>query len=522
MVLAEKFKNLSTKKKAILISSVTAVIAAVVIICVILGRGYYATTMRLLRVEGTVNIEDANGNPRSVMENIRFSSGEALSTGYDGLASVGLDDTKIVTLDSDSRVEFTKSRNMLELNLTQGGLFFEVTEHLSPDETFDIRTSTMTVGIRGTSGYVFYDDDGREALVITDGCVHVVATNPETGETRETDVSGGYKVKVYLYDESRAEGSVEFFLEELEEDEIPGFPLRMLAENAALLERVCADTGWSREEILNLVNGILEPEETEETSETSEPDPTLTPTPVSEETEETEPSETPTPTPRPSPGVSPTPTPVPDPSSTPTPVPTPTMTPTPVPTPTPSPVTPTEETTPSSDPTGETDPTDPSEESEASEESTPSPEPGPEVPEEYSDFDQTVWGETYDGHDVYIISDGDGEVYMAYINDQWVEVDRQEGLNYATYAQNEYVDEEGNLYYVSDYLEYPDGLREKFPSVWGREYEGHSVYILSVYDGTRYDLGYVDGEWLPVNYSMNEDAYVYDDGNGNTIVYYRN
>ena len=36
----------------------------------------------------------------------------------------------------------------------------------------------MVVGIRGTSGYVYYDDAGRESLVITDGTVHVTATNP--------------------------------------------------------------------------------------------------------------------------------------------------------------------------------------------------------------------------------------------------------------------------------------------------------------------------------------------------------
>lgn len=193
MVLIDRFKALSTKKKVILSSVTATVVIGIVVACILLSRGYYAKTMRLLRIEGTVNIEDANGNARPVLNNVRFNSGEALSTGSDGLASVGLDDTKIVTLENDSRVEFTKSLNCLELNLTQGGLYFEVTEHLEPDETFDIRTSTMTVGIRGASGYVFYDDDG---------CVHVVATNPDTGEIRETDVHGGYRVKVYLYDET--------------------------------------------------------------------------------------------------------------------------------------------------------------------------------------------------------------------------------------------------------------------------------------------------------------------------------
>ena len=342
MVLVEKFKSLPAKKKVILVSTVAAVLTAVILVCVVMTQGYYATTMRLLRVEGTVNIEDANGNPRSVLENVRFSSGEALSTGSDGLASVGLDDTKIVTLESDSRVEFTKSRNMLELNLTQGGLYFEVTEHLSPDETFDIRTSTMTVGIRGTSGYVFYDDDGREALVITDGCVHVVATNPDTGEMRETDVHGGYSVKVYLYDESRPEGSVEFFLEELEENEIPGFPLQMLAENTELLDRVCEYTGWDSTEILALVEEISETESTEAVEETMETEASSAAggevvQDVSAPTPEPEVSPTDTPTPSPVPTGDLTATPVPTVTTSPTPTATGTPTPTPSATPTPRP-----------------------------------------------------------------------------------------------------------------------------------------------------------------------------------------
>ena len=110
MVSVEKFKSLPAKKKVILVSTVAAVLTAVILVCVVMTQGYYATTMRLLRVEGTVNIEDANGNPRSVLENVRFSSGEALSTGSDGLASVGLDNTKIITLQNDSRAEFTKKK----------------------------------------------------------------------------------------------------------------------------------------------------------------------------------------------------------------------------------------------------------------------------------------------------------------------------------------------------------------------------------------------------------------------------
>lgn len=48
---------------------------------------------------------------------------------------------------------------MLELYVRSGSLFFDVTEPLEEDESMDIRTSTMAVGIRGTSGWVEVEDE---------------------------------------------------------------------------------------------------------------------------------------------------------------------------------------------------------------------------------------------------------------------------------------------------------------------------------------------------------------------------
>ena len=51
-------------------------------------ESHTASTMRLLRYEGTVEIEDAEGNARFVMENARFNSGESMRTGESSSASV--------------------------------------------------------------------------------------------------------------------------------------------------------------------------------------------------------------------------------------------------------------------------------------------------------------------------------------------------------------------------------------------------------------------------------------------------
>ena len=413
MSLVDKIKGLTKKQKIISISVIAVVIIAAIVACVLLfgKKGYVATTMRLLRVEGTVNIEDSKGNSKPVIDNIRFQSGDALNTGSDGLASVGLDDSKIVTLQNDSRAEFKKKNKQLELKLTKGAIFFEVTEKLSDDEKFEIKTSTMTVGIRGTSGYVFYDEDGREALVITDGVVHVVAVNPVTGEVKEEDVPAGKKIKVYHYND-RKENSVEFFLEELEEDEIPAFSLTMLAENEALLNKVCADTGWSKETILELVEKIKNGEPID--------DPVLTPTP--EPTPEVTMTPTPVPTPEPTPEVSPTPdpeetvTPTPKPKKTPTPTPEATATPTPVPTATPT-ATPTPTPTPTATPTPTPIPTP-----------TPPPIPDPDsVPDGY--YEEVKWDEdnkifVYAGHDPSD-TEGDEMGFVGYVDGKWIKLDHE-------------------------------------------------------------------------------------------------
>ena len=150
----------SNKKKIILFASIAAilVIAGIVAYFVFFGNKnkVKATTMRLLRIVGEVTLEE-NGVLKTVMEDLRLSDGNALSTGAQSLVSVGLDDYKIINLEENSRAEFHQDGKKMELKLTEGSLFFDVRKPLSDNESLEIKSSTMTVGIRGTSGYVWND-----------------------------------------------------------------------------------------------------------------------------------------------------------------------------------------------------------------------------------------------------------------------------------------------------------------------------------------------------------------------------
>lgn len=272
-----------SKKKIIIIAVAAALAVAGVVAGIVFARkGYLAKTMRLLKVEGTVNIEDAKGNSKPVVSNIRFQSGDALNTGEDGLASVGLDDAKVVTLNHDSRAEFSKKGKELELKLTKGSLFLNVTEKLKADEKFEIKTSNMTCGIRGTSAVIYYDekDDMRETIAVTDGTVEISATNPKSGETKTAKVEAGEQLKVYFYTTDEAGTTIDFKVIKITEEDLSLFTLGMIAENDELIKRICNYTGWDPEKLRRVLNDLnngkdphgTEPTGTEPTG--TEPEPT--------------------------------------------------------------------------------------------------------------------------------------------------------------------------------------------------------------------------------------------------------
>lgn len=336
-------KNLTFGMK--LLYGILAVSVIVVIVCVIIfsRNTYLAKSMKLVRAEGTVKIEQEGGKLRQIKKNARFQSGEALVTYAGSLASVNLDDTKIITLQENSRAEFTKMNKQLALKLTQGALFFEVTQKLNADEIFEIKTSTITAGIKGTSGYFYTDEEGRETLTVTDGKVIISAVNPETGERKYAEVSGGQRLVVNLYSESNKEhDTIELEVTDLVEEDLEDFALKMLGENERLLDRVCVYTGWDRAKLRELINNIVisnlsigdttpsseessEPETSpEETQTQGATDNTPTPAPTDKETEKKEATPTPKPKATTAPKAKATATPKPKPKATATPVPKPT------------------------------------------------------------------------------------------------------------------------------------------------------------------------------------------------------
>lgn len=214
-----------------------------------LAEDFTSQTMRLLHYEGDIVIEDANGKSRFVMENVRFKSGEAMATGENSLASVGMDDTKIVTLDQNTRVEFFKDGSQMLLKLIKGTILVDVREKLDENETLDVEISTMTVGIRGTVVKMTKEViDGITFIKVTllEGRCGISYTD-ENGKKKTVTVKAGYTaIFTYLDKDDKRAYSVE--VRKTNDTDLEGFVNELMEKDPELKKRVLAARGQLEDE----------------------------------------------------------------------------------------------------------------------------------------------------------------------------------------------------------------------------------------------------------------------------------
>ena len=141
-----------------------------------------ATTMKLIKTDGAVGVENEKGKSVDLIENLELYDGYGIGTQTKSFAWIDLDDTKLTKMDEKSDVDIKKDGKKLELVVNSGGLFFNVTKPLEDDESMDIRTSTTICGIRGTCGWV--ESQGDTSYVgLFDGKVECIVTVEGKEET---------------------------------------------------------------------------------------------------------------------------------------------------------------------------------------------------------------------------------------------------------------------------------------------------------------------------------------------------
>jgi len=202
-----------------------------------------ATAVQLAKTEGTVAISNSSGRAVSLIEKMRVYSGYHLRTEEASYAWLNLDSAKLCKLDAVSEMEVRKSGKKLELLLDEGNLFFNVTEPLSDDESFNIRTSTMTVGIRGTCGWVRSIDQWTSQVYVLEGAVETAVSDPVTGETKSETIAAGESAVCKVYPQDRKGDKCDIIRSAYSEAEINGFVLTEVVPDEGLRGRICDDSG---------------------------------------------------------------------------------------------------------------------------------------------------------------------------------------------------------------------------------------------------------------------------------------
>ena len=215
-----------------------------------------AAAIRLSKTTGTVSVSKSSGKPLTLMSGMRLYNGYHVTTSTKSYAWINLDDAKLIKEDAASEVEVRKNGKKLEINVCSGNVFFDVSEKLADDESLNISTSTMIVGIRGTAGYVEVVDRWTTELTVLEGVIHCSVTDPVTGQIKNETVQGGETVQCVVYPQDQPGDKCDILREETAVEDIPGYVLTDVVRDMELCDRIEADTGTDLlEELAKIVGG---------------------------------------------------------------------------------------------------------------------------------------------------------------------------------------------------------------------------------------------------------------------------
>lgn len=222
-------------------------IIATALVCVMLGilcipakaDNVAASSMKLLRTEGTVAVLDKNQASVSLFKGMKLQNGYEIATSTASYAWINLDDTKLIKLDALTNVGVEQNGKNLTLTLNSGKILVDVSKKLDSDETLNVKTGNVVTGVRGTLFEVAAEDpyfantDSIEIIVL-EGTVSATSTDLINGKVSEIYVPQGNK-STYTID--RTNGTTTRFLTRAKSSDVSGFSAVELALNDNMRKR---------------------------------------------------------------------------------------------------------------------------------------------------------------------------------------------------------------------------------------------------------------------------------------------
>lgn len=226
-----------------------------------------AVTIRMEKIVGKgMSVTNIAGKKVSARSNMKLYSGYKVATSRKNYVYMSLDSKKAIKQDQNSKVQVKKQGSKNEIFVLKGKLFFNVKTKLKSNESMNVETSSMSMGIRGTSGVVsvlpVINENGsldgiKFIFQIFDGTGYA---EYEKNAPYDNTINGGYQVVIY----QRKDGTVDVQKEKITLEDIPSFALEEMLQDDGLLKRVLKSTGFNKDEVKEALVKNREREEKEE------------------------------------------------------------------------------------------------------------------------------------------------------------------------------------------------------------------------------------------------------------------
>ena len=200
-----------------------------------------ASVMRLEKTIGDIKLTTAAGKDSQIIEKMRLNSGDDVKSSSKSYAYISLDDSKVVKMDAKSEAVVKKKNKNLEVVLEAGNLFFNVDRALLSDESFEIKTATMTMGIRGTCAQVIKKSEGVSSVYLLDGTVTCTLTDSRNGKSQSATLHPGDCADFYVGDGYPDGGLI--IIRRAKIEDIRGFALQYILNHPGVAEKIYEQSG---------------------------------------------------------------------------------------------------------------------------------------------------------------------------------------------------------------------------------------------------------------------------------------
>lgn len=172
------------------------------------------------------------GRTQQRYANRKLYNGDRIRTGEDGSAWIGTGSGEMLRLDAGGCMEIRTAHGIPEFLLESGSLYF----HMEGQEGsgLRIRTAAMALRAQDACGWVKVVDRNRVCVYLLSGTAQCKAADPVTGQREQAALAGGQLAECAVFPGEQGDSRCGITVRNFTEEEIDGFVLEELAEDAAL------------------------------------------------------------------------------------------------------------------------------------------------------------------------------------------------------------------------------------------------------------------------------------------------